>query len=59
MGKFEGKVLENMNTRDKLFNRFKKSRLHSDKDLNKKEKYNTLKLEKLKISVHAKEKTQI
>lgn len=48
-----------MNTRDKLFNRFKKSRLHSDKDLYKKEKYNTLKLENLKISVHAKEKTQI
>ena len=40
----EGKVLENINTRDKLFKKFKKSRLHIDKELYKKAKYNTLKL---------------
>ena len=39
---FRGEVLENLNTSDKLFK--KKSRLHIDKDLNKKAKYNTLKL---------------
>ena len=36
-------VLENINTGDKLFKRFKKSRLHIDKELYKKAKYNTLK----------------
>ena len=41
---FDGEVLENINTRDKLFKRFKKSRLHTDKELYKKAKYNTLKL---------------
>ena len=41
---FEGEVLENMNTRGKLFKNFKKSRLHIDKELYKKAKYNTLKL---------------
>ena len=41
---FEEEVLENINTRDKLFKKFKKSRLHIDKELYKKAKYNTLKL---------------
>ena len=41
---FEGEVLENINTRDKLFKKIKKSRLHIDKELYKKAKYNTLKL---------------
>ena len=31
----DGEVLENINTRDKLFKRFKKSRLHIDKQLYK------------------------
>ena len=37
-------VLENINNRDKLFKKFKKSGLHIDKELYKKAKYNTLKL---------------
>ena len=37
-------VLENIHTRDKLFKKFKKSKLHIDKELYKKTKYNTLKL---------------
>ena len=41
---FDGEVLENINTRGKLFKKFKKSRLHIDKELYKKAKYNTLKL---------------
>ena len=41
---FDGEVLENINPRDKLFKRFKKSRLHIDKELYKKSKYNTVKL---------------
>ena len=41
---FDEEVLENINTRDKLFKKFKKSRLHIDKELYKKAKYNTLKL---------------
>ena len=41
---FYGEVLENINTRDKLFKKIKKSRLHIDKELYKKAKYNTLKL---------------
>ena len=41
---FDREVLENINTRDKLFKKFKKSRLHIDKELYKKAKYNTLKL---------------
>ena len=42
--RFDGQVLENINTREKLFKKFKKSRLHIDKELNRKAKYNTLKL---------------
>ena len=45
---FDGEVLENINTRDKLFKRFKRSRLHIDKELCKKSKYNTSKLIKAK-----------
>ena len=41
---FDGEILENINNRDKLFKTFKKSRLHIDKELHKKAKYNTLKL---------------
>ena len=41
---FDGEVLENINTRDKLFKKFKKSRLHVNKELYKKAKYNRLKL---------------
>ena len=37
---FDWEVLENKNTTDKLFKRFKKSRLHIDKELYKKAKYN-------------------
>ena len=40
---FDGNVLENIKTRDKLFKRFQKSRLHIDKKLYKKAKSNTLK----------------
>ena len=36
---FEGEVLENINTRDKLLKIFKKSRLDIDKNLYKKAKY--------------------
>ena len=38
---FDGEVLENINTKGKLFKRFKKSRLYIDKELYKKAKYNT------------------
>ena len=41
---FDGKVLEKLNLRNKLFKKFKKSRLHIDKELYKKSKYDTLKL---------------
>ena len=41
---FDREVIENINTRGKLLNKFKKSRLHIDKELYKKAKYNTLKL---------------
>ena len=41
---FDGEVLENVDTRDKPFKKFKKFRLHIDKEVYKKAKYNTLKL---------------
>ena len=41
---FNLEVLQNANTRDKLFKRFEGSTLHIDKELYKKAKYNTLKL---------------
>ena len=41
---FDGEVLEKSNLRNKLFKKFKKSRLHIDKELYKKSKYYALKL---------------
>ena len=41
---FDGEVLEKLNLRNKLFKKFKKSRLHIDKELYKKSKYDALKL---------------
>ena len=41
---FDGKVLEKLNLRNKLFKKFKKSRLHIDKELYKKSKYDALRL---------------
>ena len=41
---FNGEVLEKLNLRNKLFKKFKKSRLHIDKELYKKSKYDALKL---------------
>ena len=47
--RFDREVLENINTRNKVFKKFKKSRLHINKELYKKAKYNTLKLITAKI----------
>ena len=41
---FDSKVLEKLNTRDKLFKKFKKSRLNIDKELYQKAKYDASKL---------------
>ena len=41
---FDGEVLEKLNLRNKLFKKFKKSRLRIDKELYKKSKYEALKL---------------
>ena len=41
---FDGKVLEKLRSRDKLFKAFKKTKLHIDKELYKKAKYNSQKL---------------
>ena len=41
---FDGEVLEKLNLRNKLFKKFKKSRLHIDKEFYKKSKYDALKL---------------
>ena len=41
---FDSEVLEKLNARDRLFKKFKKSRLHMDKQLLKKAKYDTSKL---------------
>ena len=40
----DGEVLEKLNSKDKLFQKFKKSRLHIDKEFFKKVKYEMLKL---------------
>ena len=40
---FDGEVLEKLNLRNKLFKKFKKSRLHIDKELYKRSKYDALK----------------
>ena len=39
---FDGEVLQKLNLRNKLFKKFKKSRLHIDKELYKKSKYDVL-----------------
>ena len=41
---FDGEVFEKLNQRNKLFKKFKKTRLHIDKEFYKKSKYDTLKL---------------
>ena len=41
---FDGEVLEKVNSNDKRFKKFKKSRLHIDKKLFKKAKYEALEL---------------
>ena len=41
---FDGEVLEKLNLRKNFFKKFKKSRLHIDKELYKKSKYDALKL---------------
>ena len=41
---FDGEVLEKLNLRNKLLKKFKKSRLHIDKKLYKKPKFDALKL---------------
>ena len=41
---FDGEVLEKVNSNDTLFKKFKKSRLHIDKELFKKAKYEALEL---------------
>ena len=44
----DGEVLEKLNLRNKLFKKFKKSKLHIDKELYKKSRYDALKLIALK-----------
>ena len=53
---FDGEVLEKLSSRDKLFQKFKKSRLHIDKELFKKAKYEALKLIATKKQAFFKEK---
>ena len=53
---FDGEVLEKLNSRDKLFQIFKKSRLHIDKELFKKVRYEALKLIVTKKKAFVKEK---
>ena len=53
---FDGEVLEKRNSRDKLFQKFKKSRPHIDKELFKKAKYEALKLIATKKQAFVKEK---
>ena len=44
----DGEVLEKLNLRNKIFKKFKKSKLHIDKELYKKSRYDALKLIALK-----------
>ena len=53
---FDGEVLEQLNSREKHFQKFKKSRLHIDKELFKKAKYEVLKLIATKKQAFFKEK---
>ena len=55
---FDGKVLEKLNLRNKLFKKFKKSRLHIDKELYKKSKYDALKLIASKNELFSKRSSQ-
>ena len=56
---FDGEVLEKQNSRDKFFfQKFKKSRLHIDKELFKKAKYEALKLIATKRQAFLKKKSQ-
>ena len=48
-----------MNTREKFFKRFKKSRLHVDKEVYRKAKYNTFKLITTKIQAFFDDKLRI
>ena len=52
----DGEMLEKLNLRNKLFKKFKKSRLHIDKELYKKSKYDALKLIALKKQAFFEEK---
>ena len=51
-----GEALEKLNSRDKLFLKFQKSKLHIDKELFKKAKYEVLKLIATKKQAFVKEK---
>ena len=53
---FDSEVLEELNTRGKLFQKFKKSRLHINKELFNKVKYEALKLTETKKQAFVKEK---
>ena len=53
---FDGEVLEKPNSRDKLFQKLKKSRLRINKELFKKAKYEALKLIPVKKQTFIKEK---
>ena len=53
---FDGEVLEKLNSRDKLFQIFKNSRVYIDKELFKKAKYEALKLIATKKEAFFKEK---
>ena len=53
---FDGKVLGKLNSSDKLFRKFQKSRLHTDKELFKKVKHEALKLIATKKQAFFKEK---
>ena len=55
---FDGEDLEKLNSRDKLFQKFKKFRLHIDKQLFKKAKYEVLKLIATKNRLFLKKKPQ-
>ena len=55
---FDGKVLEKLNSRDKLFQKFKKSSLLIDKELYKKVKYEALKMIATKKASHFKKKPE-
>ena len=55
---FDGKVLEKLNLINKLFTKFKKLRLHIDKELHKKSKYDASKLIALKNKYFLKRSSQ-